>query len=199
MEPITFSAVLLAAGRSRRMGLDKALLPWAGRPLWQRQWELLGQLSPQARWLSVRPEQRWVPADAPVLYDAYPEIGPLAGVAAALARCETPHLAVLAVDLPGVPVAWFERLRALCRPGRGAVGWRAGRHEPLAAIYPRELLSSAQAALAGGEGSLQRLLATSAERWQRVEIRPEEEAWFANWNTPADLPGSADDFRSKSP
>ena len=41
---MTFSALLLAGGESRRMGRDKATIEFDGRPLWKRQMELLRAL-----------------------------------------------------------------------------------------------------------------------------------------------------------
>ena len=55
----SFSAVLLAAGRSTRMGIDKALIEVSGRPLWSRQRDVLADAGAAEIFLSARPEQRW--------------------------------------------------------------------------------------------------------------------------------------------
>lgn len=171
------------------MGSDKALLEIEGVPLWQRQCAVLARAGAAEIFVSARPEQRWAEGDG-VVRDAAPGGGPLGGIAAALARAAHPHLAVLAVDLPRMEPAWFAALLAECVPGVGAVGRHRGEggfFEPLAAVYPREFLPLAAAAIARGEFSLQRLLAAAvARRWLRVrELGAEETAMLANWNEPA--------------
>src|SRR6187402_1343913 len=109
--PSRFSAVLLAAGQSSRMGRDKALLEMEGRLLWERQRDLLVELGAAEIFLSARADQEW--AKKPrgfktVLHDANPGCGPLAGITAALERSSTAHLVVLAIDLPRVTEPWFE-------------------------------------------------------------------------------------------
>src|ERR1044071_3415473 len=78
--PLSFSAVLLAAGRSTRMGRDKALLEIDGVPLWQRQRDVLSQSGAADVFLSVRPEQDWARAGkfAGLLFDDLPNAGPMA-------------------------------------------------------------------------------------------------------------------------
>ncbi|MCW5549944.1 MAG: molybdenum cofactor guanylyltransferase [Opitutaceae bacterium] len=188
--PLSFSAVLLAGGRSSRMGADKALLPTQGRPLWQRQVEVLRAAGAREIFFSVRPEQAWIPAGVQVVQDAVAGAGPLAGIAAALAACGDGHLAVLAVDLPRMEPAWFARLLERCGPGAGAVGRRGNFYEPLAAIYPRELLAAATEALARGELSLQAFIAGAGTRMRSVEIGSNESEWFLNWNEPSAAPRS---------
>ncbi|MBI5770224.1 MAG: molybdenum cofactor guanylyltransferase [Verrucomicrobia bacterium] len=188
--PTTFSALLLAAGRSTRMGRDKAMLELDGAPLWQRQRDMLVRAGAAEVLLSARPEQTWTRAAAPhfaaMVHDSQPNSGPLAGITAGLERASQAHLAVLAIDLPQMTAAWFTALRATCRPGVGAVGRRDGFFEPLAAIYPRELMPLAWAALARGELSLQKLSGTAVANgvMQVCEITASEVPLFENWNEP---------------
>jgi len=190
MSSLPFSAVLLAAGRSTRMGTDKALLPApAGGPLWQRQRDVLAKAGAVEIFLSVRPDQAWArPAEgfSARLYDAQPDCGPLIGLTAGLERAVHPHLAVLAIDLPRLDAEWFALLRAECAPGIGAVGRRDGRFEPLAAIYPREIMPRAWERIARAEYALQPLLAEAeaAGLLQVREISPDEADGFENWNGP---------------
>ena len=187
----SFSAVLLAAGRSTRMGCDKALIEVSGIPLWSRQRDVLADAGAAEIFLSARPEQRWAhaaPGFAAVVADAGPDGGPIMGIIAALERAAYARLAVLAVDLPRIEADWFRRLGAQVSPGVGLVGRRGDAFEPLAAFYPRAILPLARAAVARGERSLQRLLeAAEAGGLMRVcPIGEHEAAWFENWNEPAD-------------
>lgn len=183
------------------MGRDKALLEIDGAPLWRRQRAVLAAAGATEIFLSARSEQPWVPAAAAefagVVTDAVADAGPLAGIVAALDHgSAAAHLAVLAVDLPRMEAAWFRGLAAHCSPGVGAVGRKDGFFEPLAAIYPREILPQARAALGRGEFSLQRLLGAAVEaRLMRVvEISPTDAARFRNWNEP----GSSDASRASA-
>ncbi len=172
------------------MGRDKALLEIAGRPLWERQCDVLARAGAKQIFLSARSDQAWADAAqgfAGIVRDASLDCGPLGGLVAALERCGPGHLAVLAVDLPQMTPAWFAALLAECAPGRGAAGRNGRWFEPLAAVYPRELLPLARAALARGELALQPLLA-EAVRQNLLgvrEISAAEAPLFANWNEPA--------------
>jgi molybdenum cofactor guanylyltransferase len=196
MSPIPelrFEGVVLAAGRSLRMRTDKANLTWAdGERLWQRQWRILGEAGIARRWLSVRSDQAWVPADVAVVRDAVPDAGPLAGMLAAGAAGDGTHVVVLAVDLPEVPVEWVRTLMARAQPERGVVGrWPDGTYEPLAALYPRGWLQEWRAAFGSvvHPPGLQALLRERAGTGglDVIPLGPERERWFRNANTPEDL------------
>jgi molybdopterin-guanine dinucleotide biosynthesis protein A len=192
MPSSAFSAIVLTAGRSSRMGREKALLETRerdGRVLWQRQRGVLAEAGAGEIFLSARAEQTWTlmaEGFAAVLHDEVPDAGPLAGIAAGLRRASHPHLAVLAIDLPRIGAEWFAALRAEGSTGVGAVGRRDGFFEPLAAIYPVRIEKLVTAALARRELSLQRLLTRAVdEGLMRVrEIGADEAGQFENWNEP---------------
>ncbi len=184
------NAVILAAGHSIRMGSDKALLELEGRPLWRRQCDLLVAAGAREIFFSVRPDQLWAPMAFAHLRDPEPELGPLGGIEAGLARCQFAHLIVLAVDLAQITPVWFYRLQAILAPGCGAVGrWPDGVFEPLAAIYPKELVAEVRAARALRDYSLQKILsrAVSDGKLAVVELQESDRALFVNWNSPDDL------------
>lgn len=171
------------------MGSDKALIEIDGRPLWQRQLELLEQLRP-AEIFIAGPQRDLVGGPAcTFLSDAKRGAGPLGGVVAALRRCSTPHLLALAVDLPPMTAAFLHDVAAAATDTAGIVPKRDNRYEPLAAVYPKRCLAAAEAALASGEYSLQKLCATGvADGWlvERTVTR-EDAPLFANLNTPGDV------------
>lgn len=190
MEPgVQFSGVLLAAGKSSRMGRDKALLPAeSGGLMWERQRAVLVEAGARDVFLSARPEQAWARAAAgfaAVLHDALPGCGPLVGITAALERSSRAHAAVLAIDLPRMTPEWFRRLAQDCDERCGVVGRRADMFEPLAAIYSRGVMWLAWEALARGEYSLQAVLRRAVDEGvMRVrEIGADEAGWFANVNS----------------
>jgi molybdopterin-guanine dinucleotide biosynthesis protein A len=185
--PMPFSAVVLAGGRSTRMGRDKALLDTPAGPLWRRQRDMVREAGATEIFLSTRPGQAWVARAegfSAIVEDALSDCGPIVGVTAALERASHRHVAVVAIDLPDMSAGWYHRLLANTADGIGAVGRRGGFFEPLAAVYPVELKWLAWEAIAAGRYSLQPLLAQAvAQGLLRVcEIAPEDRAWFRNWN-----------------
>ncbi len=157
-EPIAnpnFAAVLLAGGRSTRMGRDKATLLIDGQQLWQRQLDKLRALRPRELFISGRRDGPYAGAGCEIIEDAVPDLGPLGGVAAALSRAESPLVLVLAVDLPAMTV---EFLSDLLRAGRSVVPQNADYFEPLAAVYPASALPIAAALLEQADRSMQRFV-----------------------------------------
>jgi molybdopterin-guanine dinucleotide biosynthesis protein A len=187
---MTLSAILLVGGQSRRMGVDKATIVIAGKPLWERQLGVLSELRPEALWLSARIAPPWCPPEVEVLEDKLPSCGPLSGVAAGLRRLQTSHLLVLAIDLPQMTTEHLRKLWSLARPGIGIIPSHGDYFEPLCAIYPAEALAVAETALRSEDLSLQNFARNllSKSQAQVYEITPEERPLYLNMNTPADLP-----------
>ena len=106
--------LVLAGGRSTRMGRDKATLAYHGRSQLETAWALLAPRVSD-RFVSVRPDQVGDPVRAqhPQIVDGPEGLGPAAGILAAQRAHPQAAWLVLACDLPFlVP----ERFRAELAP-----------------------------------------------------------------------------------
>jgi len=106
-EPRPCIGVVLAGGLSSRMGRDKALLPWRGRPLIEHQLDVLREAGvDEVRVSGHRPDYHGI-------VDAIPQLGPLGGLAG-LAESLTGDvdLLVIPVDMPLLQANLLRRLRA---------------------------------------------------------------------------------------
>lgn len=183
---LAFSGLVLAAGHSRRMGTDKALLTVDGQQLWRRQRARLLAAGAREVLISAREDQSWS-AGLPVVRDAAPDCGPLGGIVAGLRAAQAEHLLVVAVDLPQLSIAWLQQLIAHADRASGAVGrWAGGHFEPLAAIYPRQVLEDFAAALEARQLALQPLVAHAVQRGhlRAITLEAGRKGEFANWNEP---------------
>src|SRR5947208_11762822 len=66
---MNISAVLLAGGKSSRMGEDKATILFRGAPLWKIQLDLLRKLQSEELLVSAQINPPWLPADAQFVAD----------------------------------------------------------------------------------------------------------------------------------
>jgi molybdenum cofactor guanylyltransferase len=183
------SAVLLAGGESRRMGQDKATLPFRGKPLWQIQLELLQKLEPTEIFVSARTDPAWRPDELQFVADDPPSRGPLSGLAAVLAHVHSSYLLALAIDMPFMTEEYLMSLCTQIAPGCGVIAKIEDRFEPLAAIYPQEGLMNFQSALSGMDVSLQavarRLVAEG--KLHVTSVLSHQRELFLNMNEPVDL------------
>ena len=182
------TAVILAGGDSRRMGRDKAMLPLGERTLLQHVADSVAQVFPQVI-VSVREPRAGL--DLPQVCDALPDGGPLAGLAAALERIETPWLFAVGCDMPFVSPKVIEVL-ALSRAGHQAVvPVVQGHPQPLASFYARDCLDAIRDIQAGGgkrslRALLERLDVCYVDEAQLREFDPQLRSFF-DLDTPADV------------
>lgn len=186
---LIFSALILAAGASRRMGRDKAWLPVEGQSLLQRQVALVRAVGGREIFISGRPDTDYSALGCPMLQDAFPDAGPLAGIERGLTAATTPLLLVLAVDLPRMDAATLEDLLSLCSCDAGVVPRISGETEPLVAIYPRKAHPLATEQLTTGHNAV-RTFAQRCEAQglvQFIDLPPDVAPAFTNWNRPDDF------------
>ncbi len=148
---------LLAGGQSRRMGRDKALLPFHGRPLAAHLADVLAQVASPVTLLG--PAERYAALGLPVLEDRRPDCGPLAGLETALAATGQDWNLFVACDMPHVTPEALQNLLVAATGNDAAVARSAdGRIHPLLAVYHRKLLPRVTNLLDQGERRVRALL-----------------------------------------
>ena len=186
------SGLVLAGGRSSRMGRDKAALKLAdGRTLLQRQVDVLIAAGAESVQVSVRPESEIELMHARPVLDDVADAGPLAGIAAGLRAAPAGMVLVLAVDMPAITVEHLRRLTEIATVTQGVVALVAGQSEPLVAIYPSVLAASAEAWLASGQRAVHAWVRSEAAKGNLLlwDTPPDWAGTFRSWNTPGDLTG----------
>lgn len=183
------SIVVQAGGESRRMGQNKALLPFLGRPLIER---VLQRVAPFADELLItgnRPEELAF-LGLPVVADLEPGRGALGGLYTALSAARFPWVGVVACDMPFASSALLaaEWELAAAAGVDGAVPWLEAGYEPFHAVYRKDTCQAVvKAALEAGEERLiswfpaARLIFLTSEEVRRCD--PSGLAFF-NINTP---------------
>lgn len=187
--------MILAGGKSTRLGRDKAALDVGGRTLLARTADLASRFCPLVAVSGRDPAPYGV--HAPWFPDEMPGIGPIAGVITALSRFRTACL-VLSCDLPFLDQATLERLMEAwrTRPPQAVIttfeqDW-TGHIESLVAIYEPEAEALLRGSLPWGN-RISRALTPDLRcvvRYGRRELRP-----FFNVNTPEDLAALRQDRR----
>lgn len=187
------AGLVLCGGASRRMGVDKAGLPFGDETLLER---VVRRLAPEVDelWLVARegqvlPELALNGRALPVARDPAEGLGPLAGVVAGLRATRASFAFVVSCDSPLLVPAFVARLFALAQGHAAAIPALDGYLVPTTAVYGRELLPAAETLLARGE-LRPRLLAREpgvrvVEREQLQDVDPQLES-LRDCDTPAD-------------
>jgi molybdopterin-guanine dinucleotide biosynthesis protein A len=184
------AAVVLAGGRSRRMGVDKAAIPFCGRRMID---VVVGRLNMLSDRVVVVARQGGA-LDAPgatVLEDERPFEGPLPALLAGMRAGGAERSIAVACDMPFLePKLLMELANRLDDDVDAVVPVTADGPQPLHAAYGSCAIEPLLTQLAAGERSLVGALDRLRVRWI------EEEDWrsfdrdgrsFMNINTPADL------------
>lgn len=190
---MSLAGVVLAAGRSARMGSPKALLDFLGRPFAVRILEAMEALEVKTRLIVLGPDApRIQPAiaghDCMIVENPEPDTGPIAslrGALRALQPLQPSAVLVWPVDLPHVRVTTVERiLEAHRRTGSAAVvptfGERRGHPVIWGSALFGDLLEDPDATREGARAVLRKHLR------QVMSVPVDDPAVIDELNTPED-------------
>ena len=142
-----------AGGQSSRMGEDKALKTFLGRPLIQRVVERLSPFADELIVTTNRPEE-YSFLGLPLFSDLKPGRGALGGLYTAIASAANPAVAVIACDMPFASPTLLQAANKILVAEEADVVIAKGEegYEPLHAVYRRATcLPAIEAAIAADQ------------------------------------------------
>ena len=196
--PRLAAGIVLAGGKSSRMGRDKSLLRLGGKTLLRRTTGVLAEVFGEVLIVADRADRFNDLAGVRVVADLVPDIGPLGGIYTGLKETARPSAFVVACDMPlldprviaGQVDVW-RTADADAGADEGAdegadalVPVLNGEPEPLHSIYSERCLPAIERQIERGEYRVRALF--DAVRVHFWEPDPADARCFANINTPAD-------------
>ena len=144
------TAVILAGGKSSRMGQDKTQLIYGGQTLLAGAVERFSKSFDRV-YLSTAESGKYPDVKAERVVDVYPGSGPMAGLHAALLRTPDEGVFLAAADLPFSSPEAALKIIELCGDHASAViVGNDGRFEPAFGYYKKDLLPYIEEFLAQG-------------------------------------------------
>lgn len=144
------SAVILAGGKSTRMGRDKASLPWGKQDILHHIIDCLQKVSQDILVISNQP--RFLPTPIRVISDIIPHCGPLSGIHTGLSRAKHSTALVIGCDMPFITP---EAVQAIMKHANSTqydaiIPLYHGKCQPLFACYQKRSLPVIEKALYTG-------------------------------------------------
>ena len=187
MEKTTFSGAVLAGGRSKRMGTDKASVRINGRSLLDMQLDKLNAAGVQELLVSdAAGSKRDIPYGARQVPDILPGKGPLCGIASALYASSSEFCVILSVDAAGVTPDTVKKLMDAAENSAAEIVILASEAglQPLIGVYKCSLAEDALALVKSGRPAVRELFKEHAPLLLNV---PDDSPELLNCNTPKDL------------
>lgn len=179
--------LVLAGGRSRRMGQDKAALRRDGQSQLAYIVHLLDDLLERV-FVSTRADQKNEPERRRFqqIVDRYEDLGPVAGILSAMDEYPQADWLVLACDLPNIDVPTLTNLlgkRAPDKPFTAYISSYDGLPEPLCAVYAADSSAIVRRFVADGVYCPRKMLIRS----DTLLLQQPDARALDNVNTPDDL------------
>ena len=176
-----YSLLLLAGGKSARMGTSKAELVFEGKTFLEHMLDKARALGLEKFYISGYASSR---EDVTTVWDHYPDRGPLGGIHACMAAIDTPYCLILPVDAPKLPLEILENLlqRHEARQSEKVLIWEHGvRQEPLIAVYPTAMAGTIETMIRDHAAPVFRAIDDWGFEGFRMEMVQEQ---IINVNTP---------------
>ena len=181
------TGVIIAGGRSSRMGVEKGLVNFGGRPLITYPVELLKLVCSNV--IISANSSVFDFLELTVIADRAPGGAPMIGIYSGLLAAPDDYIFVISCDMPMIKPELLQYLIAASGEAKAAVAWHNGFAEPLCGIYHRDLLGELEYHIRKEKFKL----ITFLEKVEALYIEINDSLSFydpnifLNMNTPGDL------------
>ncbi|WP_321532156.1 molybdenum cofactor guanylyltransferase [uncultured Desulfuromonas sp.] len=184
----SITGVILAGGKSTRMGRNKALLDLGGICLIEKTYQTMSTLFPEVILITNTPDE-YAFLNCRSQKDIYPGIGSIAGLHAALSTSDTERIFVVPCDMPFLNPALINLLCQTTQTYDAVVPVSDKGMEPLHALYHRRSLQQLEWAITHDDKKLQNFLRNIWTYFLPVSAYrhiPNAQLAFQNINRPED-------------
>lgn len=144
------TGVILAGGKSSRMGTNKSFLKLGNQTIIERIAELMKSIFTDVIIITNKPDE-YEFLNLPLYEDIYKWKGPLAGIHSALTHSTTEKIFVLSCDVPLMTKEMIQYLVEYKSEKQVVFCEAAGYHQPLVGVYSKEILSEVEKFLTESE------------------------------------------------
>ena len=184
------SGVILAGGKSRRMGgFPKALIPFGGRSLIEHIAETLRSVLSDCLVVTNTPDL-YASLGLPMVGDVFPESGSLGGIYTGLQAAPAGHALCVACDMPFLSAPLAAHLAGRAGEADVVIPDAGGKLQTLHAVYGKACLPAMERRLRAGHFTIADVLGdVRVVRLSAGEVAPfaDPDVAFMNLNTPEDL------------
>lgn len=183
---MNLTAIILAGGKSSRMGADKALLKMNGKTLLETVVEICQPVCNSIIISSNNPAHSVY--GYPVIADEQKDCGPIGGIYSGLKQSETEWNFVIGVDTPFVTPDFIQFLLQHSGNSDAVIPEYSGKTEPLIALYKRSCLPVIENQIRLQQFKIHRLVALiNAKFIECFEWMEKSPLFFNNLNRPEDF------------
>ena len=185
---MSVTAAIMAGGKSKRMGQDKAWIELDGEPIIRRVANVLALVADEV--IVVANDPRYAALGLRVVPDTFPDGGALGGIATGVSAATHDRVLVAACDMPFLSAEVWRVLLDHRYEADVVIPRIGGEYETLHALYTKACLAPMERAL--GAGKLRVISFFDEVRVQAIDERELRVAdptlrSFTNVNTPEEL------------
>ena len=195
MNKSDITGIILSGGKSSRLGEEKGLAAFNGKPLVSYAIEVLRPISGKLIISANNQIEEYEKYGYDVVQDEFSGVGPMGGILACLKKSESRFNLILSCDTPFISTALYEYLLKSAEYYQVVVPKHDGFIEPLCSIFATNVLWELQNSMERGSYKMRDFF--DKVNFKAIDISPElsffNEDLFVNINTPKQLKGLSKD------